>query len=173
MPLYEASADEQPRPIKVDEVFQNTARLNKALSDPPQPQSPLAQADAEIAERIRAARVATYCGRGISAQVPWVTPVLDLFRWLQWCIYCFSCTRMRFIVAHIEHDERAARAARRNFPQAVHVWSVETFNAAGLRPVLQKQNFAFILIGGGAPCQRELPVEHAPKRSVGPPDESS
>ena len=91
--------------------------------------------------------MATCGGQGIPVQLPWVTPVLglgsvlDLFGGFSGTAVALAAIGVRFIVVHIEHDKQATRAAKRSFPQAVHVSSVTTFNAACLRPVLQKRKF--------------------------------
>ena len=160
--------------LKQKLYLEKVRQEERKVAFPQQPESQLARADAELAERIRAARVATYCGQGIPAQLPWVTPVrglglvLDLFGGFSGTAIALAALGVRFIVVHIEHDEQAARAAKRNFPQAVHVSSVETFKAACLRPVLQKRKFSFILVGGGAPCQGNCPLNSHRKGLLDP-----
>ena len=55
-----------------------------------------------------------------------------------------------------------------NMGPSVHVQPVETFNAACLRPVLQKRKFSFILVGGGAPCQGNCPLNSHRKGLLDP-----
>ena len=119
---------------------------------PQQPESPLAKADAELAERIRAARVATYCGQGIPVQLPWVTPVrgrglvLDLFGGSSGTSIALAALGVRFIVVHIEHDERAAQAAKRNFPQTMRVSSVD------IQGGVHRNNMSCCSLGIGTTC---------------------
>ena len=83
--------------------------------------------------------------------------MIDMFSGFAGTLIALSALGVRFVGICVERDYQARLAALQNFPNAVHLERAQDLSSHHLRPVLEKREFAAILVGGGAPCQGIAP----------------
>jgi hypothetical protein len=107
-----------------------------------------------LASRIETAKSVVWRGRGELLQLPWpgrpsgLWLVIDLWSGFAGAVLALLALGVRCIVVAAESSLKVAHAARVNFPNIVHVESVEAIRAVDFIPVLRRRRFKGILIGG-------------------------
>ena len=117
------------------------------------------QSSEDVANRLAASKPVHWKGRGDIFQAPWVPIlrgkwlVLDLWAGISGLCLALLSMGCTFWAIAAEKDPQARAIAQANFPNIVHVDTVESIDEAMLAPFLAKRRVRGVIVGGGSPCQ--------------------